>query len=81
MADLDVLGENLGAMKPDWFGDCIHICAPGERETTLCGQRVAGVPDACSLDSGHKPTELNGCWTCLSKSNRWALPPLPQGET
>ncbi len=69
---LDVLGQNLGACKPEWFGDCIHVCAPGEYEETLCGQKVGEVADACSMDTGYKPNSFNGCWTCLERSNAWA---------
>jgi hypothetical protein len=66
------LGPNYGRATndPDW--DCIHVLAPSERETTLCGASVDDVAHAASLDSGYKPESGNGCWTCLSESNRWA---------
>jgi hypothetical protein len=52
--------------------DSIHVLAPGERETTLCGQSLDDVAAACSMDSGYKPDDGSGCWTCLAASNRWA---------
>lgn len=68
----EVLGPNYGRCKTDPYWDCIHVLAPGEREMTLCGMSVDEVAHACSLESGYKPESGNGCWTCLSESNRWA---------
>jgi hypothetical protein len=67
------LGPNYGRCKTDEAWDCIHVLAPGEREKTLCGASVDDVAHATSLDSGYKPESGNGCWTCLSESNRWAV--------
>lgn len=69
--DDDLLGPNYGrgALGDD---DSIHVLAPGEYNTTLCGQSVDDIPNACSMDSGYKPDEGSGCWTCLQESNHWA---------
>lgn len=69
----DLLGPNLGRSTTDPFGDAIHVLAPGARRTTLCGASVEDVAQACSLDSGYKPSSFAGCWTCLQESNRWAV--------
>jgi hypothetical protein len=66
------LGPNYGRSKTDEFGDAAHVLAPGERETTLCGHSIEDVEQAYSMESGYKPNEYDGCWTCLQKSNTWA---------
>jgi hypothetical protein len=67
------LGPNYGrARGTDESWDAAHVLAPGERETTLCGKSTSEVFQAYSLDSGYKPSSGDGCWTCLSESNRWA---------
>jgi hypothetical protein len=66
------LGPDYGRATNDPLWDCIHLLAPGERKTTLCGRGVDEVAHATSLDSGYKPNPFEGCWTCLEKSNRWA---------
>lgn len=66
------LGPDHGRCKNDPFWDCIHLLAPGERETTLCGRSLDEVAHATSLESGYKPGSFEGCWTCLEESNRWA---------
>lgn len=68
----DDFGPNLGRAKNDPFWDAIHVLAPGERETTLCGKSLDDVGSACSMDTGYKPGLGDGCWTCLRESNRWA---------
>lgn len=64
-----VLGPNFGRSRADEFWDAAHVLAPGERETTLCGHSVDEVAQAYSLDSGYKPDDGAGCWTCLSEAN------------
>ena len=66
------LGPNYGRATNDEFWDAAHVLAPGERTTTLCGHSVDQVAQAYSMDSGYKPDEGAGCWTCLEKSNAWA---------
>lgn len=68
----NLYGPNLGRSTTDEFWDAIHVLAPGERETTLCGQSLDEVAQACSMDTGYKPNEGDGCWTCLAHSNKWA---------
>lgn len=72
MTGWDLFGPNLGRSQTDPHWDAIHVLAPGERETTLCGESVDDVAQACSLDTGYKPESGNGCWTCLHESDRWA---------
>lgn len=66
------LGPDYGRATDDPYWDAAHVLAPGERETTLCGESVENVAHAFSLESGYKPNMGNGCWSCLNESNRWA---------
>jgi len=69
-----LLGPNLGrgSLSASDGDDSIHVLAPGEHETTLCGKSLDEVANACSMDTGYKPDGMSGCWTCLEKSTRWA---------
>lgn len=66
------LGTNYGRRDDDPFWDAVHVLAPGEYETTLCGHSLDEVGSACSMDTGYKPGPGDGCWTCLERSNQWA---------